>query len=209
MSERATIAIEKRVKVNSGASRQLRKTGLVPASVSSKGKDSISVKVKKDDLIKGLSKYGRNYLFNLDLEGKENIIAMVKALNYSPVKRDLLSVDFQEISLTEEIKISVGVRLIGREAVEFRKLMVMMQMDQISLKGLPQNMPDSIEIDVTNFDADDKVTIGDIKYPEGISPDEEADKIVLIVSRPRVHEEEVEGEDVTDESDEETDSDEA
>ena len=95
MNEKATLVIEKREKANSRASKQLRKIGYVPASISRKGKDSISVKVKQEELLKSLSKYGRNYLFNLELDGNEKITAMVKEMNYSPVKRELLSANFQ------------------------------------------------------------------------------------------------------------------
>lgn len=185
MSKKVTIAIEKRENPNSRSSKQLRKQGFLPASISSKGKDSISVAVKRDEIVKSLSKYGRNYLFNLDLEGKENITAMVKNMYYSPINRDLITIDFQQISLDEEIKIKLDVRLVGREAVEFKKMLVMLQMDQIPVSGLPQNIPDYLEIDVTDLDADDRITIADVKFPEGITPEEEADKIVLTISRPK------------------------
>jgi large subunit ribosomal protein L25 len=200
MNEKATLVIEKREKANSRSSKQLRKIGFVPGSISRKGKDSISVKVKKEELMKSLSKHGRNYIFNLKLDG-DDISAIVKEMNYSPLKRELMSVDFQQISLTDEIKMNVEVKLIGKDSVEFRKLLVLQQMDQIPVKGLPQDIPDFIEIDVTNLDVDDKIAIGDIKYPKGIQPDIEDDKIVLTIIKPKVR-----GEEATEEPDEETET---
>lgn len=205
MSERATLVIEKRENPNTRSSKQLRKNGYVPASISCKGKDSISVAVKRDEFVKSLSKNGRNYLFNLDLEGKENITAMVKNMNYSPVRRDLLSIDLQQISLDEEIKINLDIRLIGREAVELKQLLVMLQIDPIPVKGLPQNIPDYVEIDVNDLEADDKITIADIKFPEGIVPEDEADRMVLTISRPKTSTAEAEeDESESDEGEEET-----
>lgn len=201
MNEKATLVIEKREIANSRASKQLRKIGFVPASISRKGKDSISVKVKKEELIKSLSKHGRNYIFNLKLDGDDNISAIVKEMNYSPLKRELMSVNFQQISLTDEIKMNVEIKLIGKDSVEFRKLLVLQQMDQIPVKGLPQDIPDFIEIDVTDLDVDDKISVGDIKYPKGIQPDIEDDKIVLTIIKPKVR-----GEETTEESDEETET---
>jgi len=185
MNERVTIAVEKREKVSSRDSRRLRKIGYVPGSISRKGKESISVKVKKDELLRKLSDYGRNYIFNLQLDGNENINAIVKELYYSPISRELITVDFQQISFTEAIKVNVEVKLIGKEALEFRKLLVLQQMDEIPVKGLPQNIPAFIEIDVTNLNLDDKITVGDVKYPDGIEPDIDADKIVLTIIKPR------------------------
>ncbi len=201
MKEKATIVIEKREKANSRSSKQLRKIGYVPASISRKGMDSISVKVKQDELLKSLSKYGRNYLFEIALDGEEKITAMVKKMEYSGLKRELLNVSFQQISLTEEMKANLDIRVIGKDSVEFKKLLVIQQLDQIPVKGLPQAIPDYIEIDVTNLDADDKITISDVKYPKGIEPDIEADKIVLTINKPKVR-----AEDVAEDSAEETEA---
>ncbi|NLL67868.1 MAG: 50S ribosomal protein L25 [Clostridiaceae bacterium] len=194
MSGKATMIIEKREHTNSRASKQLRKIGYVPASISRKGMDSISVKVKQEELLKSLSKHGRNYLFDLELAGHEKITAMVKEMNYSPINRELLSVNFQQISLTEEIKANLDIKLIGKDSVEFKKLLVIQHMDQIPVKGLPQDIPDYIEIDVTNLEADDKITINDVKYPKGIQPDIEADKMVLTINKPKIRATDIESE---------------
>ncbi|NLX63853.1 MAG: 50S ribosomal protein L25 [Clostridiaceae bacterium] len=185
MNERVTIAVEKREKVSSRDSRRLRRIGYVPGSISRKGKSSISVKVKQDELLRKLSEYGRNHIFNLQLDGNENIPAIVKELYYSPISRELITVDFQQISFTEAIRVNVEVKLIGKEALEFRKLLVLQQMDEIPVKGLPQNIPAFIEIDVTDLNLDDKITVGDVKYPDGIEPDIDADKIVLTIIKPK------------------------
>ncbi len=185
-SERAVIAVSKRDTVNSRASKQLRKTGYVPATISRKGQDSISIKVKGDEVVKNLSKYGRNYLFNLDIDGKESSTAMVKEMHYSNIKRELLNVDFQQVSLSEEIKMDLDIKIIGKEEAEFKKLLVLTQLDKIPVKGLPQDIPDYLEIDITNMTSDDKVNVGDIKYPKGVIPDIEADKLVLVLSEAKV-----------------------
>ncbi|MGI6084159.1 MAG: 50S ribosomal protein L25 [Acetivibrionales bacterium] len=185
MGEKATMIIEKREKTNSRASKQLRKIGYIPASISRKGMDSVSVKVKQEELLKNLSKYGRNYLFDLQLEGREKITAIVKKMDYSPLKKELLNVSFQQISLTDEIKVNLDIKLIGKDAVEFKKLLVIQQMDQIPVKGLPQDIPDYIEIDITDFNADDKITVSNVKYPKGIEPDIDPEKIVLTINKPK------------------------
>lgn len=194
MNKKATMIIEQREKANSRASKQLRKIGYVPASISRKGMDSISVKVKQEELLKNLSKYGRNYLFDLELDGHEKITAMVKGMDYSPLKRQLLSVDFQQISLTDDIKVNLDIKLTGKDSVEFKKLVVNQHMDQIPVKGLPQDIPDNIEIDITDLDADDKITVSDVKYPKGIKPDIEAGKIVLTINKPKVRSVDIEEE---------------
>ncbi len=187
MSKRATMIIEKRENVNSRASKQLRKIGYIPASISRKGMESVSVKVKEDELIKGLSQYGRHYLFNLDFEGQERYTAIVKKVHYSPIKREVLTVDFQQISFSEEIKANLDIKIMGKEAIDFKKLLLMQQMDKIPVKGLPQDIPDCIEIDVTDLNLGDKICIADIKYPKGIEPEIKDDTIVLSINASKLN----------------------
>lgn len=180
--ERATLKVWRRDVVNSRSSRKLRKAGFVPASISIRGKDSISVKIKTDELMKNLRKYGRNHLFNLDIDGNETYTAIVKGMQYSSVSRELMDVSFQHVSLDEEIKVEVEIKVTGREAAESRRLLVVTQLDKIPVKGLPQNIPEYLEIDVAKLNADDKITVGDVRYPEGIVPDCDTEKIVLVIT---------------------------
>ena len=77
--ERVTLKVWTRDSVNSRASRQLRKNGFVPATISIRGQESISVKIKRDELIKNIKEHGSNYLFNAELDdGKETHTVIVK-----------------------------------------------------------------------------------------------------------------------------------
>lgn len=184
MKKTATIRIEKRVKANSSASRRLRKTGYLPGSIYGKEIESFPVKVKEDEFKKSLSKYGRNYLFNLDLEGQETHTVIVKEIQHSPINRKILNIDFQQISLTEEIKADLEIRIIGKESIDLKKLLLIRQMDTIPVKGLPQNIPDNIEIDVSGLDEGQRIYISDINFPTGIVVEAEGDQTVLSVNAP-------------------------
>jgi large subunit ribosomal protein L25 len=59
-------------------------------------------------------------------------------------------------------------------------------MDKILVTGLPQDIPDYLEIDVTDLNLDDKICVGDINYPDGIETEIEADKIVLMINEARL-----------------------
>ncbi|HPP36669.1 MAG TPA: hypothetical protein PK767_10575, partial [Clostridiales bacterium] len=76
----------------------------------------------------------------------------------------------------------VEIKVTGREAAESRRLLVVTQLDKIPVKGLPQNIPEYLEIDVAKLNADDKITVGDVRYPEGIVPDCDTEKIVLVIT---------------------------
>lgn len=180
MSELGILRVEKRENPNSRKSKQLRRVGYLPGSISSKGKDSISVKVKTDELRKGLSSYGRNALFKLTM-GNEDVTGMVKDIQMSPVKGTPLHVDFQEVSLTEEIKVDLNIVLTGLEELEHKKFMALRQADTIAVKGLPQDIPDDIVIDVSNIDKVDNIYLKDVEFPKGIEPDGDLEQVLISI----------------------------
>ena len=172
--------LEKRLKTNSRISSQLRRQGYLPGSISSKGKDSVSVKVRADELRKGLAAYGRNALFKVSIDGKETTV-IAKDIQYSPVKGTMLLVDFQEVSMTEEIKVALSIAIKGIEALEFKGFMALRQTDAITVKGLPQDIPDDIAIDVSNIDKVDNICLKDVVFPEGILPEGDPDQVLISI----------------------------
>jgi len=182
MKETGMIKIEKRDVVNSRTSKQLRQKGYLPGNVYGKGIESMSLIVKEDELKKRLAEFGKNSLYSLVLEGKEVYTVIIKDIQNAPVKGNPIHVDFQQISLTEEINAEVGIRIIGKEHLELKKLLLIRQIDTIPVRGLPQNIPDSIQIDVSNLNAGDSINVGSIKFPKGIIPEIELDHVVISVN---------------------------
>ena len=180
MSEIGILKIEKRENPNSRTSKKLRKEGYLPGSISGKGKDSVSVSVKAEDLKKGLSQYGRNALFKLTMKISP-VTGMVKDIQTSPVKGDMLHVDFQQVSLNEEIRADLTIVLKGADTLEFKKLMPLRQLDVITVKGLPQHIPDDVVIDVSDIDKVENVYLKDVKFPEGIVPEGDPEQIVISI----------------------------
>lgn len=174
------LKIEKREKPNSRTSKKLRKDGYLPGSISCSGKDSVSVSVKAEDLRKVLTSYGRNALFKLSMNDV-SVTGMVKDIQLSPVKGEMLHVDFQEVSLNEEIRADIAIVLKGAEALEHKKLMPLRQLDVIVVKGLPQDIPNDIAIDVSNIDKVENVYLKDVNFPDGITPEGDPELVVISI----------------------------
>lgn len=181
MSELGVIAIESRDITNSRKSKKLRKDGYVPASISCRGKESVSIAVRADELRKGINIYGRNALFKFSLDNKDSITGMVKDIQYAPINGEMLHVDLQQVSLSEEIRADLAIRLKGLEALEFKKLMVLPQMDFIRVKGLPQDIPDDIIIDVSNVNGIENINVKDVEFPNGIVPETAPEQCIISI----------------------------
>ncbi len=183
------IKIERREPMSKGGIKSLRREGLLPASLSARGEDSLSFSIRRDELMQSLNKNGRMAVFKLAL-GRKTYNAMLKEVQYAPVTRECLHVTFQHIALDEVTKADVAIRALGREDVLYNKFDFLQHLDSLSIQGLPNDIPNAIEVDVSKMVAGDNLTVGDLELPEGITTDVEADRLVFTVSHPRVQEEE-------------------
>jgi len=181
------IKIEKRTVAGGRANKRLRNSGFLPGNIYSREMETIAIMVKKDELRKKLMKLGRSAIFKLELDGEKTYNAMVKDIQVESLSGQYLHVDFQQVSLSEEIKASVSIRIEGKENLEMKKLMLMRQIDVIPVKGLPQDIPNAIDIDVSNMVSGDTIFISDIKFPEGIISEMNPDQLVVSVSEPKEH----------------------
>jgi len=183
--EEGIIKVERKSHASSGENMRLRKDGYLPGNIYGKGIGSIPIIIKEDDLEKNLARFGRNSVFKLDLSGEKEYNVVIRDIQYMPVKRNHMHVEFQKITLSEDMKTDVSIRVIGKESIDSKSLVLLKQMDAIPLKGLPRKMPDIIELDVSRLEAGGSITIGNIEFPKGIIS--ELDPEVVVVSVKESH----------------------
>lgn len=186
------LKVESRKASGSRASNRLRKSGYLPAVICSKNADSISVKVETSSLKKSLNALGRSAVFKLQIDNKNTISAMIKDIDFQPLTNDYLCVTFQQVSLKEDIKADVAIRVINTDNLEINKLSISMHVKTLTITGLPQDIPNYIDIDGTNMQGGDNLFVKDIKLPEAITVDAEPETMILSVLTPKIHAEEEE-----------------
>lgn len=201
MKEIGTVKIQRRDAEGTRVNGRLRREGNLPSNICSKGKDSVAITVKRDELKKAITKFGRNSVFKLELPDDNTFTAILKSIQSTPIDHNKwIHAEFQEISLLEEIRVDVPIVLIGKETFESKAVLLNKHIESISVRGLPQNIPDRIEVDVLNMKLGDSISIKDIKLPEGLTTDTDPDKKVVNVSelkKVEVPEEEVKPEVIT------------
>ncbi|MBN1776619.1 MAG: 50S ribosomal protein L25 [Clostridiales bacterium] len=189
MDNTATLAITKREKGSKGAMNQLRRDGFLPASISKKGSESVSFSMRKEEFRKAFSTQGMSGIYTLKGEKKVSFTAMVREIQYVPGSYDYLHVTFQAISLTEETTADIHLHIHGRDALHHNGFELLQQLDSLHVRGLPGDFPPAINIDVTEMEPGAQVTVADVELPAGLTCLTEADRLVLSVSYPKVHEE--------------------
>lgn len=171
-----------------GGARTLRRTGTIPAIFYGPETEPIPIQVAKSSLEKTLKKQtSENILYQLTIKGNDQETVktvMLKELQKNPVDREILHLDFYEVSLFKEIDVTVGLKIIGK-ATGVEKGGILQEISRdLEIRCLPTNIPNHIEVDVSALDIGDSIHVEDIKLPEGIHILSEAHLTLITVVPP-------------------------
>ena len=170
--------------------KKLRGTGLVPAVVYKKGEDTLSLKIGNKDLSKALhTEAGENVIIKLHVDGakkKRDRTVVLKEVQKDPIKDYLLHVDFQEISLTETLKAKVPIVAKG-EAIGVKQDGGVLQhvLWEAEVECLPTNIPEKIEIEVSELKIGDSLHVKDIQVPADVKILDDLEGVVFSVEHPK------------------------
>jgi large subunit ribosomal protein L25 len=165
----AALTAETGRSTGSASSRRLRAEDKIPGVLYGHGMSPISLAVARRELRVALSgAAGTNTIIDLKVDGKV-YPAIVKEMQRHPVRRTVSHIDFQQISMNEEIVVSVPVHLTGTaKAVVSEGGLVDAAVDSIEVRTTPGNMPNEILIDITNMTVHDIVRLSDVSLPKGV-----------------------------------------
>jgi large subunit ribosomal protein L25 len=169
-----------------GAARANRREGLVPGVVYGQGQDPISILLDTKQLVAFLRHHGS--LINLTIDGQvaaENLAALLKQTQRHPVSREVLSVDLQWVSMAEEVELGVPVVIVGSSPGVARDGGALDQsMHEVLVACLPGDIPEHIEIDVSEMEIGHSLHVRDMTAPAGVRLVTGADEAVVSVLRP-------------------------
>jgi len=170
----------------------IRNEGMIPAIAYGAKKNSIPIVVKEKDFTNTIHAHqGMNVIISLNIKGeKEPRNVIVKEVQQDPISEDYIHVDFQEISLKQEIEVEVPVEVIGAApGVKEEGGVLDHIVREIGIKCLPTKIPDKIVVDVSQLNIGDTLTIADLPIPNDVEVLEAKDKIVVSVIPPTILEE--------------------
>lgn len=171
--------------------KQLRRQGLIPANIFGRHVESTAIQVPSEELLHVLQRAGRNEIVYLRLgpdgPGRPTLIRHVQR---HPVRDDILHVDFQQISLTERVRLEVPIVLVGKApAVDTFGGTLLHSLDYITVEGLPADIPSQVEVDVSGLESiDSYIHVSDIPVPAGLTVLTDPQLVVATVAPPKVEE---------------------
>jgi large subunit ribosomal protein L25 len=180
------LTVQVRKEQKKGPARRLRQKGFVPAVFYGRSAENILLAVRNDELIK-LHKDKKDHAFIkliIDDGGNKKIekLSLIKELQVQPLTGKFYHADFYEVDIKRKLTVDVSLRFVGKaigvenggELQHIRR--------EVKVSCLPLNLPDHIDVDVTNLDIGDSIKIRDLKIAEEITILDRPDSAVASVA---------------------------
>jgi large subunit ribosomal protein L25 len=176
---------ELRTETGKGPAHRLRASGRVPAILYGHGMTPISVSVSGQDLIHVFHQAGSNALVDLQVDGQEHL-AIARDVQRDHLHGRYIHLDFLAIRRDEKIRVSVDIQEFGESVGVSEGGVVEHHLREIELECLPADVPERIEVDITNLHLGDMVHVGDIAPPEGTTFLTDPETPVLSIITPAI-----------------------
>src|SRR6516165_734755 len=181
----AEILVSAKTRADRGknASRRLRREGLIPGVVYGGKGENIAVAVDPKALQKVLrSEAGRNSILRLDIANEGATNAILKSWQVDPIKEKFLHADFYRIAMDVAIRVTVPIHVTGEaRGVKVDAGILELIMREIEVECLPGDIPERIDVDVTDLGINGALRISDLAAPAKVKILEEADQVVVHV----------------------------
>ncbi|HZT07927.1 MAG TPA: 50S ribosomal protein L25 [Chloroflexota bacterium] len=169
--------------------RFLRRDGWLPANVYGRGVPSQAIQLKTREVEHLLAHTPRNALLALDLD-QSPLTVLVKDVARKPTTGELYHVDFYQVSMTQQLRVSVPLVLTGESpAVKLHDATLLHAVDSIEVECLPGDLPTQITVPVDTLgEIDDAIFVRDLAIPPRVTVLTPADELVVKALAPTVEE---------------------
>lgn len=165
--------------------KALRREGLLPAIVYGTGIEPVAVTLNTKEVLQTLRVIGANTLVTIKLEKKEHLV-LVREIQREVITRNLLHMDFQEVSLEENISSTVPIVLVGdAPAVKEFEALLITNMEEIQIEAKAKDLPDTISVDIsTLLDIGDNILIKDLVISGDVTVLDDPEDVVIVATLP-------------------------
>lgn len=189
----ASLTAELRNETGKGVARKLRASGRVPAVVYGHARAPQSLSVNARDLGRLLDQFSAaSTIVELGLDGRTTR-TLIREVQRHPVDRTLVHIDFLELVAGERVTVRVPLVFVGTATgVREQGGVLEEQLREIEISAIPVNIPDGIEVDVSELTMGHPLHVRDLQLPEGVLAITDGDISVVAVAAPQEEEPEPE-----------------
>ena len=175
-----------RTELGSRVTRRLRKQGLVPGVLYGRGHKPRSIAIPDRELRRVLTgSHGLHAILDVVLEGQKTTHASIlKDYQQHPLRGEIMHVDLQEVRLDQPIHATVTIELVGDSPGVREGGIISQPQRDVNVEALPMEVPDRIEVDVSNLEVGGSFRVGDLPPLEGVTYLDDPDTVVASVTTP-------------------------
>ena len=189
MANHETLQATKREESGSGVAKKLRRDGINPAIIYGADQDNYTIQLSSNDFRDLLKKSNsENFLVNLEIEGakEKTKLAMVQEVQTRALTGDIYHVDFHAVKEDQILTAQLPIELLGEPVGVKSGGVLDHQLRSLEVHCRPADLPEKIELDVSEIDLDGSVHVSDLKFPEGVETPMDGGVVVAMVAAPKV-----------------------
>ena len=199
--ERIRLEVKDRESRGTREARRLRREGLVPGVLYGRGKNPHAFCVEQRELRRAMSgPAGLHAILDVVLDGQKTPHhAILKSYQQDPLRGGVIHVDLHEVRLDQPIQAQVAVQLVGEPRGVTEGGVLSQVNREVRVEGLPMDIPDHLELDVSEMGLGDTLRLADLPAREGVTYLDDPEETVLAnvtvptqIVEPEVEEEELE-----------------
>lgn len=168
--------------------RKIRETGNIPAVVYGRKVESKPVFVSSADLTKTIRNVGRNGVISLDIDGSTHDVVL-SDYQEDFIKKEIIHVDFLAVDKSSKINVTVRLVLSGEAAGVKDGGVLQQPVHELSITSTPSEIPQQIEVDVTNLQVGETLKVSDILYQGSFTINHEEEEVIASILPPKQEEE--------------------
>ncbi len=159
------ISAERRERVGTKYAKRLRASGRLPAVVYGHKEEPVSISLDRKEAVRMLTRGER--VFRLSLDGDDKQFVLIKEVQFDHLGTDLVHADFARVDLDERVEVRVPISLIGdAKGLKSAGAVLMHPITEVEIECSLFNLPDEIEVDISDLDVGESITAGEITLPK-------------------------------------------
>jgi large subunit ribosomal protein L25 len=186
--DQVMLAAESRTNSGKGVARSLRREGRVPAVMYGHGREPMPISLDARSVSRLLEQIGgETALIDVAVDGSAPVKAIVREVQRNPVRRiDVIHLDLYAVVANEPITVDVAVHIVGTpDGVRNHGGILEHTLHRLSVRVLPADIPEHIDVDVTELGIGDSIHVSALKLEKGEILND-GDLSVVSVVQPRV-----------------------
>jgi large subunit ribosomal protein L25 len=174
------LAARNRVGKGSGEARRIRRSGRIPAVLYGRSGQTITIDLDAQEFTRGIKNISESTIVKVEVDGKP-FNAFVKDTQRNIMDGKILHVDFYEVESGVLLRAKVSIHIKGNSIGVRNGGVLEFPLHEIEVECFPKDLPERIEVDVSNLGVNQSIHVRDIALGEGVKLISASDQVVALV----------------------------